>query len=356
MSRFALILLLVGCGSPSVDRRTTPRPSDDPLATLAAQWEARGMEVLREGDAFVEPGGRWTSAVRVGPECTVVVAHSSSGIDDLDAVLYSPEGEVLAEDVEPDARPILRYCGPARRAYYVAHAYAGAGTFRFAMARGTREDMDWIADAMGGAPPIGGASNATLERTLRERGFDRVVDRRRIQLVDGEDVRFPIALREHECVTVLATGSSLVSLRLESEAGRIEESAGQESGVQVCDVREAVGVVRGRGLADVLVVAGASSDVGGASALWMGAERAAHVDVEDSTSAEVWALEPAEAREVRTTGCRLFEAWVEEGGATLTLRSGGRMMASGRHVRGQVCEHGVLVTNAPARARWRWRD
>lgn len=348
--RVWLFFFVLACGGTVDDRETTPTTATDDFDGLRAQWVERGVEVLRQGDAFLEPSGRWTLPVQVGPECTLVFAVASAGIGDLDAVLYSPEGDVLAEDVEPDAHPLLRYCGPARRAYYVAHAYAGAGTFRFVVARGTRETMDWVAESLGGAPPIGGASTAALERTLRERGFERVVDRRRIQLVEGEDVRFPITSRAHECVTVLATGESEIELSLETDEGRIDESAGATDGVQVCDVREAVGVLRGRGVAQVLVLAGSASDVGGPSALWMGSVRATHVDAEG----ELWTLEPAEVRELATDGCRTFDAAVEDGTATLTLRSGGRELATGRRVRGEVCESGALITNAPARIRWRW--
>lgn len=342
---------LIACGGTTHDRETTPTESSGDFDALRSAWMDHGVEVLREGDAFLEPSGRWTLPVQVGPECTLVFAVASAGIGDLDAVLYSPEGDVLAEDVEPDAHPLLRYCGPARRAYYVAHAYAGAGTFRFMVARGSREDMDWVAESLGGAPPIGGASTAQLERTLRERGFDRVVDRRRIQMVEGDDVRFPITLRAHECVTVLVSSESEVELALETDEGRIDESAGATDGVQVCDVTEAVGVLRGRGLAEVLVLAGSASDVGGPSALWMGALRAAHVDAGEG---ETWTLEPAEVRELSTEGCRVFEASVEDGTATLILRSGGREVARGRRARGEVCETGSLITNAPARVRWRW--
>lgn len=347
MTRVVLVFVLA-CGGTTTPDLTTPASND--FDELHAQWESRGMQVLREGDAFVEPGGRYTMPVQVGPECTLVFAVASAGIGDLDSVLYSPEGEVLAEDVEPDARPLVRYCGPVRRAYFVAHAYAGQGSFRFVVASGTREHMDWIAESVGGAPPIGGSASASLERTLRARGFQRMVDRRRIQLVDGEDVRFPIALRAHECVTVLANSESPVRLSLESSAGRVEAVEGPQNGVQVCDVQEAVGILRGRGLAQVVVLAGTSADVGGPAALWMGETR----NAQTAGEGDMWVLEPAEVRELRPEGCQTFEAHVEQGSAVLTLRSGGDALARGARVRGEVCERGALVTSAPARVRWRW--
>lgn len=342
--------LLAACG-PATTRETTPAVGDDPFEQIQARWRAHGIEVVQDGEAFLEPGGRSTTRFDLVDGCTLVFAVAAPGIGDLDATLYAPEGDVLGEDVEPDPRPIVRYCGEARPAYYVVHAYAGAGTFRWVVARGSRQEMDWVAESLGGAPPIGGSENASIERTLRERGFERVVDRRRIQLVDGEDIRFPVALEAHECVTVLASADEPITLRLETDSATIDEAPGRRTGVQVCDVEEATGVIRGRGIAEVLVVAGRASEVGGPSALWLGAPRARS----SAGVGELWRLAPAEVRSIAREGCGHFEASVELGTARLTLRSGGRELSAGSEVEGEICEAGVLTTDAPARVRWRWR-
>ena len=99
-----------------------------------------------------------------------MVAIASRGVHDMDAAVYSPEGELLAADSQPDAHPTIQVCSGEQEArlYYVVHIYEGAGAYLMVPFAGGSEQLEAGARVLGGRP-------ATARLGERDEGdLDRV--------------------------------------------------------------------------------------------------------------------------------------------------------------------------------------
>ncbi|MEM9074529.1 MAG: hypothetical protein AAGE52_38900 [Myxococcota bacterium] len=351
-------VLLVACGATPAPRTTVEVP-EDPVAAALTRAGLQPTEVA--GHGFLATEERMRTRVALPAGCVAFVTKTSAPLRDLDAALYAPDGTLLAEDVEPDPHPTLRRCGEAQEAYLVLAAYDGAGRFEYAMWTGAESSMDAVAEAVGSAPPMRvDAPRRFLEgeEALRRRGFSTLQDERSIRVV-GE-VRFPVARARGRCVAVIAAANrGGVTLRLESEGSAIEEATGSTTAVQQCGGDSpATAILRAdeETTARVRVLSGESENIGGEQALWLGEEtpriaapsdhgRAVRDAGEINARAGAMVNFPAE-------GCGRFQAWVVEGHAELELRSSRR--SRGNIAEAESCEAVQLVTDAPARIRWRW--
>jgi hypothetical protein len=244
-------------------------------------------------DGFLTAGGERTHRLEIPAEaCLTIVALTSRGIRDLDAGLYAPSGEALAEDVEPDAHPTIQICAAEepRRVYYHLHAYDGAGSFLVASFAGPRERFEVAARIIGGRPGVAQGDGSANERDprlrellsgARRRGFELDSEPVRVQLAEGQSVRVPVAGEGGRCYTVAAFAANeglSLDLRmldeLDVELGR-DVSESPTAQLQFCSDGEVRGAAeltaaRGAGLAEVVILTARAAEVGGSSGLWLG--------------------------------------------------------------------------------------
>ncbi len=147
--------------------------------------------------------------------CVSIVALASSGVRDLDAHLYAPDGELMAEDVETDAHPTVQFCTTeARRVYHVIEAYEGEGAYVVASFVTDRAGLDAVARVVGGHP--GTTANTAAGHTgpeqrltaLREgiarRGFVPSGEIARAGFDGAGATRFPLSVTPDKCYTLAA--------------------------------------------------------------------------------------------------------------------------------------------------------
>jgi hypothetical protein len=260
------------------------------IVRAAAPSGARFARYLASG--FVTERQSVTTGVDVpAGRCVSVVAFASPGVGDLDARVYDANGELLVEDVEPDAHPTVQLCGDeARRVYHVAQAFEGEGAYTLALFTGDRRAMEAIARAVGGRPGTAlSTRNATsdaerrmaeLRASLGRRGFAPSMDAVRVSFAAAGAVSVPVAVTADRCYTVgaIADGESIgVDLRVfDADGERVaHDLRGERDGaVQLCPaVPGALRVeVRGSssGTAVVLAFAADAASFGGANTLWLG--------------------------------------------------------------------------------------
>ncbi|RLB55951.1 MAG: hypothetical protein DRJ42_04805 [Deltaproteobacteria bacterium] len=289
--------------------------------------------------------------------CATVIAITSRGIRDLDATLFAPSGDVLAEDVEPDAHPTVQVCADPdadRRLYYSLTAYEGIGTFIYASFLGPRGGFGAAAAVVGGQPGVASAGAGEGGRDVRMHGWVEGVARRGFSpegspipviLSNDQRVRVPLGIETGRCYTIIAlSGPGLpnVDLRVLDDAGEnvvVDVSPSGDASVQLCATRTAdyaaeVHAVIGRGEAQVAIFSAAEARVGGSSGLWLGERqdgRRTDRDVEevrrasaDAATAAGWRELTRVAGELRSGGASLNRLTLPAGRCSLIVADGGR--------------------------------
>jgi hypothetical protein len=227
-------------------------------------------------------------------QCAVFVALATASMADLDAALFTAEGEPLVEDDRVSSRPSLTLCAAERRieAYLTLHAYQGAGSFiaaQFTRAAGAGDDLHTALDGHG-ISPLG-----QLAQLLHERGFEDAAPRVELSLGDARPVRIAFNVEAGECYTLAVEpsgGLSEVGLRLvDAAGGEVADGVAEPkiSALQYCaDERAELAVevvaTRGQGVARIGRFRAAQALVGGARALWL---------VEPAPSRAAWAAKSA---------------------------------------------------------------
>ncbi|MEM9193520.1 MAG: hypothetical protein AAGF12_30375 [Myxococcota bacterium] len=294
---FLGLLAACGGGSPTPPLNGEGTASNDPLSSALQQIERQLAEVGFEpvalsGEGFLTAGREQTETLDITtPGCLTLVAVSARGIRDLDSGVFAPDGEILAEDVEPDAHPTLQLCTlRPRRLYYHLHAYDGTGSYRYAAFRGPESALDRAADILGGRPGVyieredDGANEPRLREVTRgaeRRGFEPMGEPITIPLARDQRIRVPLPVQEAHCYTVavfLGIGLREVAVRVLDEAGHTvsrDTAAASQPAVQFCIDRDAsfaaeMHAVQGAGEVRVALLSGEEQRVGGSSGLWLG--------------------------------------------------------------------------------------
>lgn len=310
----ALALSSAACGGAQAGGGTTAadgadgsgRPAwmqraDDPLAgrmrEIAERMRSAGLAIGPiGGEGFLAMRETRTAAIDLpAGKCATIVALASDGVRDLDATLYLPSGDVLAEDVEPDAHPTVQVCaGEAmRRLYYHLQAYDGAGAFLYTSFVGERASFEAAARIVGGRPGVASDTTTQVEEDARVREFTEGVRRRGFQPIEApaqlrlardQRLRVPLAVQESHCYTVAAfagQGVEDVDARVLDEEGAEvarDVSATADSTAQFCTEHEGdyaveLHAARGDGSVRVLFFEASSPGVGGSAGLWLGIRR-----------------------------------------------------------------------------------
>jgi len=274
-----------GSGDDSLESRMT---------SLAEQLENAGLSrgrIWQRG--FVPSGARETLRLELPADtCATIVAMASSGIRDVDATLYLPDGTLVAQDNQPDSHPTLQVCaeGTGRYFYYTLHAYEGAGAFLVASFLSDHTLFARAAAVIGGRPgQVEVAALSPEEQAVEafgegvgRRGFAPAKDPTRVVLAAAQSVRVPIEVEVAHCYTVAAfalDGLEDINLRvIDDEGNEVADDVtdSREAATQFCVDRAGqfsaeVVAKRGAGVSVVAVYAGAESEVGGNGGLWLGA-------------------------------------------------------------------------------------
>jgi hypothetical protein len=279
-------------GPPSV--RVTNGAIARRLEQLRTLLEARGARY--EGVAaggFITHGTAVTTSfdVRAG-RCVSIVALSSAGISDLDAHLFAPDGEMLAEDVEEDNHPTVQLCAvEPRRVYHVLEAYAGQGAYVIAAFATDRRGLETVAQAVGGRPGTAASASATAsdaERRLTElrdgiarRGFTPSADVQRAPFAAAGALRFPVAVTPDRCYTFAAfaegaiTDADLGVYDADGEEIARDVRPERDAFVQLCPASAGTLALEvrarpGPGVVVVQAFAADAASLGGANTLWLG--------------------------------------------------------------------------------------
>ncbi|MBW2461519.1 MAG: hypothetical protein JRH11_07720 [Deltaproteobacteria bacterium] len=310
------------------------------------------------GRGFLTARGQETTEITIPRgRCATVVAITSRGIRDLDATLFAPSGDVLAEDVEPDAHPTVQVCAAPdadRRFYYSLTAYEGIGTYLYASFLGPRGGFGAAAAVVGGQPGVASAGAGEGGRDVRMHGWIEGVARRGFSpegspipviLSNDQRVRVPLGVELGRCYTIIALsgpGLADVDLRILDDAGAevvIDVSPSADASVQLCSARTAsfaaeVHSAIGRGEAQVAIFSAAEARVGGSSGLWLGERqegRRTGRDVEDVRRASAavataagWRELTRVAGDLRSGGASMNRLTLPAGRCSLIVADGGR--------------------------------
>jgi hypothetical protein len=227
---------------------------------LAAQARRVTSELARIGlrasvQAFVGflPSGNHASyAVRLDAgTCTTLVTLATRNVRDVDAALYTPEGELLAVDSEPNAHPTIQACTEtAQDVYYVLQIIEGDGSFVVLPFVGDRDSRQVAARVIGGRPAwvqLTAARDgredpmAALAEGMRKRGFVQARPAEQVFLARGERVRAPLPASVGECYTLAAFGDAAgerLSLRVLDARGALlaegRDDARSHAALQLC--------------------------------------------------------------------------------------------------------------------------
>ena len=264
------------------------------MADMAQRLGAAGLQahpgVRLHG--FIAHGGRMTQAVDVPSDtCLTMVALSTEGVGDMDAALYTADGEVLAADAQPDAHPAIQICGGAEaaRLYYVVHAYSGAGSFLMQAFSGPRTALSTVAAELGGQPALATVPGAQpvvedlidgLAHGLRKRGFQPIEPPLRVPLEPQQRVRVGLHVTPGRCYAVAAFGVDGIEnleLRVLDQHGdplALDTSPLAQAEVQFCAREEAhftaeTYAANGGGAAAMLLYQGNAHQVLPGAGLWL---------------------------------------------------------------------------------------
>ena len=351
----------LGCGGGSVVTITTTPDSShaaageshDALDTRVAELttslrRAGGTPAGIATRGFLAGGESATFPVTVAAgTCLTVATVASPGVRDLDATLFAPSGDVLAEDTAEDAHPSLQLCAPgtaARRAFVVVRAYSGAGAYLATSVSSSRAALPALAGVVGGTP---GIASDTIEEVaddarLRDqvlgatrRGLEQRGEPRDVTLAARQTVWLPLPLEASHCVSVVALAEhgleDVDAQLLDADGSELtrDVGTGRDAGLQHCVERAAelvlvLTAVRGEGNARVVVFDGPVTRVGGASGLWLGQPAADRAEIASLDAVIADAHARATAAGFRVRG-RPVRAILPRGGAirsTLAIAAG----------------------------------
>jgi hypothetical protein len=276
----------------------TWRTSHDELSlamrAIGRQLQTAGLSPGRESfRGFLTTGARTTHKVQVpANSCATLIAIASRGVHDMDAALYSPEGDLLAVDSQPDAHPTMQVCTGAepRELWYALQVYVGAGSFVVATFVGAQDSLESAAKLLGARPALARLGNPELDgpgrvsafrEGLQRRGFEPLQAPMRVQLARDQDIRIALRVKPGQCYT--AAGFALDGLRdvnlrvLDDEGGEVarDESREEDASAQFCASRRAeyaaeLRGVDGSGVALLMLFKAEAAAIGGHSGLWLG--------------------------------------------------------------------------------------
>ncbi|MFI5309365.1 MAG: hypothetical protein ACHQ53_18565 [Polyangiales bacterium] len=249
-----------------------------------------GQEAFR---GFLTAGARATHRLTLpAHSCVALIAIASGGVHDMDAALYSPDGDVLAVDSQPDAHPTIQVCtgAEAHTLYYALQVYEGAGSFLMAGFLGQQTTLDAASKLIGARPAVARLGNAepdgpgrvaSLREGLQRRGFQQLQAPLQVQMTEDQSVRVALPVEPGQCYTAAGfglDGLQNVDLRVLDEEGvevGRDRSTEQDAGVQFCADRRAefaaeLHDVAGAGNALLLLFRVDAASIGGASGLWLG--------------------------------------------------------------------------------------
>ncbi|MDH5674981.1 MAG: hypothetical protein OEZ06_22825 [Myxococcales bacterium] len=264
------------------------------MRKISEQLEAVGLEPARaEVRGFLVAGSRKTHRIRVpSHRCATLVAIASRGVRDLDAALYSPEGELLASDTQPDAHPTIQLCAGerVRDLYYMLQIYEGAGSFLMVPFLGPRSALAGAGKLLGGQPAVArldGDDPEPLDRItafrggLQRRGFEPQDAPLDVALSGEQSVRISLRVEPGACYTAAAfglEGLDHIQLRVVDDEGievARDEAPSDEVAAQFCADRRAeyaaeVRGQKGQGSTVFQVFRADTAVLGGVSGLWLG--------------------------------------------------------------------------------------
>jgi hypothetical protein len=271
---------------------------DDELATamqsVAKKLQPLGLTPLRDEYAgFLSTGARGTHALRVAEHrCVTLVAIASRAVHDMDAALYSPEGDLLAIDSQPDAHPTIQVCTGAEASslYYALQIYEGAGSFLVVGFEGNADTLEAAAKALDERPALarldapssdGPSRVAAFRDGLQRRGFEPTVAPLRVPLVRDQRMRVALGVEPGQCYTAAGfalQGVQNVDLRvLDDEGSEVarDESGEEDASAQFCATRKAEFAAELYGAHDagtalLLMFHTDAARLGGQSGLWLG--------------------------------------------------------------------------------------
>lgn len=353
LAALACLCLLAACAGPGTVaypqqgvRAAPPRDwrnAEDELSLrmrkLAAELEPRGLRPtppeLRD---FVAPGDRRTRRLTVAPRaCLTLVTIATRAVHDIDAALYTPEGDLLTADTQPDAHPTIQVCAGdvTRNLYYAVHVYEGAGSLLMVPFVSDRPSLERAASILASRPAVadlsGGATGgvqliASFADGLRRRGFEASEAPVQLSLSAEQQVRVGFQVAAGYCYTAagfVMSGETSLQLRVVDDEGQevARDSGKAETAVaQFCARHpgQYAAELQGGEEGGTVVVAfyrASDAEVGGQSGLWLGDRPLA----KPSTLPLSEALSRTEAS-ARTDGYRLAtparEGRVERGEAT----------------------------------------
>lgn len=309
-----LLLAAAGCGA------AAPRPADAgdaagpvDVAGLEAALAAAGLERLGDDlTGFLVERASDSHRVTVpAGACATLAARAAAGIRDIDTRLFGPTGELLAEDVEPDAHPTIQACaGEAPlEAWLVVSAYAGNGSYRVLVWGGDRSTLDPARAVVGGNPGFAGAPGAGAKpaspapwegfaASLAERGYEAVGEPVRVAIpADGSPLRRPFPVEAGWCYAAAAfpVDGTAVRLRLETGWGEPRADSDPDDGfhaLQICPDASATWslVVEGAGGARVVIAVHRAAEADAGAVLWLGDPRSALADAGGFREAAAMAL------------------------------------------------------------------
>jgi hypothetical protein len=253
------------------------------LASAEAALRAEGATPIApvSRDFLTEGQSRSTPFVLEGDSCVGFLAVGHRRVHDIDLVLMTEEGVVLAQDANVDARPWVRFCGArGLRVVVTAMMYKGQGEVGllamanappqlpdlsrtvgacFATAGGTRRPSARI-----GAPPPGPRLRDATETVVAELGalgYTRVSNTQTGEIDEGLREARSLLLEGGRCYAVSVVGDEGV--------GDIDLFIRTPAGLEVArdDTRRATAVVRlcpdrsGELIADVRMYAGSGAYV-----------------------------------------------------------------------------------------------
>ena len=297
------LLLLSGCGAAAPAAPQTARAgwamANDVLSqrmqALELMLHQQGLTLGRVHDRVFLAEGDATTVPIVVPanRCWSIVVAAAHTVRDLDSAAYAPSGELIAEDVQPDAHPTLQFCAgnEEREVYLHLAAYDGAGPFYYAaFESGSADDFDKVREVVGGRPGVELPGDAPwefdanqLRRTALQRGFAVQGAERELQFGQDQSLEIPIPLVAGRCVTLAFFGEPGLEAELRLIAGGEEPVArdgiSERSALQYCarETTSARLVATGRGAGDAVLLAfdGSATEVGGDGGLWLGERLAA---------------------------------------------------------------------------------
>jgi len=303
-----MLTLGLGCATTSA---VAPRSPDDLSAPKLGWREANddasiGMRAIAKSlgplgvgmeheafSGFLSTGARATHALKLRARmCSTLVAVASRAVHDMDAALYSPEGELLASDSQPDAHPVIQVCAGSEPVtlYYALQVYDGAGSYLVVPFSSAAATLDRVAATLGAKPGVarldapsaeGPSRIAAFRDGLERRGFSPLQDEVRFPLVGAQHLRVAVPVESGHCYTAAAfayEGVDGVNLRvLDDEGAEVarDESGEPDASTQFCVERDAeyaaelYGATK-PGTALFMVLHATAEAIGGVSGLWLG--------------------------------------------------------------------------------------